>query len=71
MSETYMLDDPRNGARVVGLRLPVLLRRAVQTAILVQHGLGISEMPLQAHPEIPLGGVRAGPRFSMVSQETF
>jgi predicted DsbA family dithiol-disulfide isomerase len=33
-----------------------------RTAILVQHGLEVIELPFQAHPEIPSGGVPAGTR---------
>jgi predicted DsbA family dithiol-disulfide isomerase len=33
-----------------------------RTAILARHGLRIIELPFQAHPDIPVGGVQAGPR---------
>ena len=33
-----------------------------RTAILVRHGLHVVELPFQAHPDIPLGGIPAGPR---------
>ena len=33
-----------------------------RTAILVRHGLQIDELPFQAHPDIPSGGIPAGPR---------
>jgi hypothetical protein len=30
--------------------------------ILARHGLDVVELPFQAHPDIPLGGIAAGPR---------
>src|SRR3954465_5460244 len=33
-----------------------------RTAILVRHGLRVTELPFQIHPEIPPGGMPAGPR---------
>jgi predicted DsbA family dithiol-disulfide isomerase len=33
-----------------------------RTAILVRHGLHVAELPFQAHPDIPPGGIPAGPR---------
>jgi predicted DsbA family dithiol-disulfide isomerase len=44
-----------------------------RTAILVQHGLRIIELPFQAHPDIPAGGIPMGPRtghvYSMLQLE--
>jgi len=34
-----------------------------RSAILIRHGLNVSEIPFQAHPEIPATGVAAGPRI--------
>src|SRR5689334_5549122 len=33
-----------------------------RNTILVQHGLQVVELPFQAHPDIPPGGIPAGPR---------
>jgi predicted DsbA family dithiol-disulfide isomerase len=33
-----------------------------RNAILARHGLEVVELPFQAHPEIPVGGVAIGPR---------
>ena len=33
-----------------------------RTAILRRHGLDVIELPFQAHPDIPFGGVAVGPR---------
>lgn len=33
-----------------------------RTAILLRHGLDVVELPFQAHPDIPPGGIPAGPR---------
>src|SRR5262249_26314956 len=40
---------------------------------LVRHGLDVIELPFQAHPDIPLGGIPAGPRtgpmYAMLERE--
>lgn len=33
-----------------------------RTAILVRRGVNVTELPFQAHPDIPPGGIQAGPR---------
>ena len=33
-----------------------------RTTILLRHGLDVVELPFQAHPDIPPGGIPAGPR---------
>jgi predicted DsbA family dithiol-disulfide isomerase len=44
-----------------------------RTAILVRHGLDVVELPFQAHPDIPVGGIPAGPRdgpmYAMLERE--
>jgi len=44
-----------------------------RTAILLQHGLQVIQLPFQAHPDIPAGGVPAGPRhgpmYAMLERE--
>jgi predicted DsbA family dithiol-disulfide isomerase len=44
-----------------------------RTAILVRHGLQVIELPFQAHPDIPAGGIVAGPRvgrmYAMLERE--
>src|SRR5262249_35744515 len=44
-----------------------------RTAILVHHGLHVVELPFQAHPDIPVGGIPAGPRngpmYAMLERE--
>ena len=44
-----------------------------RTAILVRHGLNVTELPFQAHPDIPPEGVPAGPRngpmYAMLERE--
>jgi predicted DsbA family dithiol-disulfide isomerase len=37
-----------------------------RTTILVRHGLDVIELPFQAHPEIPPGGVPVGPRKGLM-----
>ena len=44
-----------------------------RNAILVRYGLSVVELPFQAHPDIPPGGISAGPRngamYEMLEQE--
>lgn len=44
-----------------------------RNAILIQHGLDLVELPFQAHPDIPPGGIAAGPRqgpmYAMLERE--
>jgi predicted DsbA family dithiol-disulfide isomerase len=44
-----------------------------RNAILVRHGLQVVELPFQAHPDIPPGGIAAGPRngamYAMLERE--
>jgi len=44
-----------------------------RTAILIRHGLHVVELPFQAHPDIPPGGIPAGPRdgpmYAMLERE--
>jgi predicted DsbA family dithiol-disulfide isomerase len=44
-----------------------------RTTILLRHGLDVVELPFQAHPDIPPGGIPAGPRngpmYAMLERE--
>ena len=44
-----------------------------RNAILARHGLDVVELPFQAHPDIPLGGIaagtRSGPMYAMLERE--
>jgi predicted DsbA family dithiol-disulfide isomerase len=44
-----------------------------RTAILLGYGLRVVELPFQAHPDIPPGGIQAGPRtgpmYAMLERE--
>jgi predicted DsbA family dithiol-disulfide isomerase len=37
-----------------------------RTAILVRHGLTVTELPFQSHPDIPSGGLPMGPRLGPI-----
>jgi predicted DsbA family dithiol-disulfide isomerase len=73
MSETYKLDDLRTVLEWYDFLCPFCYVGQSRTAILVRHGLGVAEMPFQAHPEIPPGGIPAGPRngpmYDMLERE--
>jgi predicted DsbA family dithiol-disulfide isomerase len=62
MSETYMLDDPRTVLEWYDFLCPFCYVGQHRNAILARHGLHVVELPFQAHPDIPPGGVPAGPR---------
>jgi hypothetical protein len=44
-----------------------------RNAILVRHGIHVAELPFQAHPDIPSGGIlsgrRNGPMYPMLERE--
>jgi predicted DsbA family dithiol-disulfide isomerase len=44
-----------------------------RNAIIIRHGLDVVELPFQAHPDIPPGGIAAGPRqgpmYAMLERE--
>jgi predicted DsbA family dithiol-disulfide isomerase len=62
MSETYMLDDPRTVLEWYDFLCPFCYVGQHRNAILARHGLHVVELPFQIHPEIPPGGIPAGPR---------
>ncbi|HEU5246063.1 MAG TPA: DsbA family protein [Candidatus Udaeobacter sp.] len=73
MCKTYMLDDPRTVLEWYDFICPFCYIAQHRNAILVRHGLHIVELPFQIHPEIPPGGIPAGPRngaiYAMLERE--
>lgn len=65
--------DPRTVLHWYDFLCPFCYVGQHRTAILVRHGLGVVELPFQAHPDIPLGGIPAGPRngpmYAMLGRE--
>ena len=55
-------NDPRTVLHWYDFLCPFCYVGQHRTAILVRHGLRVIELPFQAHPDIPPGGVPAGPR---------
>jgi predicted DsbA family dithiol-disulfide isomerase len=55
-------DDPRTVMHWYDFLCPFCYVGQHRTAILVRHGLDVIELPFQAHPDIPPGGIPAGPR---------
>ena len=55
-------DDPRGVLHWYDFICPFCYVGQQRNAILVRHGLRVVEMAFQAHPDIPPGGVPAGPR---------
>lgn len=55
-------DDPRTVLNWYDFLCPFYYVGQSRTAILVRHGLHVVELPFQAHPDIPPGGIPAGPR---------
>src|SRR5215470_15401020 len=65
--------DPRKVLSWYDFLCPFCYVGQHRTAILVRHGLHVVELPFQAHPDIPPGGVLAGPRngpmYAMLERE--
>ena len=66
-------DDPRTVFEWYDFLCPFCYVGQHRTAILVRHGLHVVELPFQAHPDIPAGGIPAGPRngpmYAMLERE--
>lgn len=67
------MDDPRTVLQWYDFLCPFCYIGQHRTAILVRHGLDVVELPFQAHPDIPPGGIAAGPRngpmYAMLERE--
>jgi 2-hydroxychromene-2-carboxylate isomerase len=55
-------DDPRAVTHWYDFVCPFCYVGQHRTAILVRYGLEVVELPFRAHPDIPPGGIPAGPR---------
>jgi len=66
-------DDPRTVLHWYDFICPFCYVAQHRNAILVRRGLDVVELPFQAHPDIPPGGVEAGPRkgpmYAMLERE--
>jgi predicted DsbA family dithiol-disulfide isomerase len=66
-------DDPRTVLHWYDFLCPFCYVGQRRTAILVRHVLRVVELPFQAHPDIPPGGIPAGPRngpmYAMLERE--
>jgi predicted DsbA family dithiol-disulfide isomerase len=66
-------DDPRTVLHWYDFLCPFCYVGQHRTAILARHGFHVVELPLQAHPDIPPGGIPAGPRsgpmYAMLERE--
>lgn len=73
MSETDRQDDLRRVLEWYDFLCPFCYVGQSRTALLVRHGLRVAAMPFQAHPDIPPGGIPAGPRkgpmYEMLERE--
>jgi predicted DsbA family dithiol-disulfide isomerase len=65
--------DPRTALNWYDFLCPFCYVGQSRTAILVRHGLHVIDLPFQAHPDIPPGGITAGPRngpiYAMLDRE--
>jgi len=57
-----LADNPRTVLHWYDFLCPFCYVGQQRNAILIRHGLQVDELALQAHPDIPLGGIPAGPR---------
>ena len=66
-------DDPDTVLHWYDLLCPFCYVGQHRTAILLRHGLDVVELPFQAHPDIPPGGIpsglRNGPMYAMLERE--
>jgi predicted DsbA family dithiol-disulfide isomerase len=72
-SDERQQDDPRTVLHWYDFLCPFCYVGQHRTAILVRHGFPVVELPFQAHPDIPPGGISAGPRngpmYAMLERE--
>ena len=57
-----LADNPRTVLHWYDFLCPFCYVGQQRNAILIRHGLQVDELAFQAHPDIPLGGIPAGPR---------
>jgi predicted DsbA family dithiol-disulfide isomerase len=73
MNQRDNVNDPRTVLHWYDFLCPFCYVGQQRNAILVRHGLEVVELAFQAHPEIPSGGVPAGPRngpmYAMLEHE--
>ena len=73
IDERRGMDDPRTVLHWYDFLCPFCYIGQHRNAILVRHGLDVVELPFQAHPDIPPGGIAAGPRngpmYAMLERE--
>jgi predicted DsbA family dithiol-disulfide isomerase len=66
-------DDARNVLHWYDFLCPFCYIAQSRNQILERHGLRVVELPFQAHPDIPEGGIPAGPRlgamYTMIEHE--
>lgn len=56
------IDDPRTVLHWYDFLCPFCYIAQQRNAILTRHGFRVAELAFQAHPDIPPGGISAGPR---------
>lgn len=73
INEWQRVDDPGIALHWYDFLCPFCYIGLQRNVILVRHGLHVVELPFQAHPDIPLGGISAGPRhgpmYAMLERE--
>jgi predicted DsbA family dithiol-disulfide isomerase len=61
-----LADNPRTVLHWYDFLCPFCYVGQQRNAILIRHGLHVDELAFQAHPNIPLGGIPAGPRNGLM-----
>jgi predicted DsbA family dithiol-disulfide isomerase len=73
INERQRIDNPGTVLHWYDFLCPFCYVGQHRNAILARHGLDVLELPFQAHPDIPPGGIPAGPRngpmYSMLERE--
>src|SRR5215813_8927229 len=73
VNERQRIDSPGTVLHWYDFLCPFCYVGQHRNAILIRHGLHVVELPFQAHPDIPPGGLPAGPRngpmYAMLERE--
>ncbi len=62
VDQRELANNPRTVLHWYDFLCPFCYVGQQRNAILIRHGLHVDELAFQAHPDIPLGGIPAGPR---------
>ncbi len=65
-NELGRVDNPKTALHWYDFICPFCYVGQQRSAILIRHGFHVDELAFQAHPDIPPGGIPAGPRNGLM-----